>query len=434
MATGTTDTFLHAADLHLGAPLGSLSVGMSDSKADHLRDLAASAFDALVDTAIDRDVSFVVMAGDIYDGAEREVASQFRFHKGLARLSEAGIRTFIVHGNHDPVLGRFTPVRPLPSLVTVFDPGEVQDHIVDLESGRVARVAGVSFATQHERENLALRFRQLDPMSNVPTIGVMHANVGATSGYERYAECSPDDLMGAPIDYWALGHIHKRSVVTLPDGTRYAYPGNLQGRSSKPSECEPKGALVVPIAGGGIGIPEFVPCDTVRFVRHDIDVSQAMDLGEVIDLVTEGCESVAADADGRPVLVHVDLTGSTSLHGVITTSGSQMLTDQTRDQLGGALGDGELVRIRIRTRNGVSRQQLLDRGDLLATVLETMDRSTPSMDDLLAHLDNRVVGNTTIDVLASMAPDDDPAARSELASLIWARAEQLLIDHMEDES
>lgn len=428
----STDTFLHAADLHLGAPLGSLSGSIGESKAAHLRDLASRAFDDLVHTAIDHGVSFVVLAGDVYDGAEREVASQFRFHRGLVELSEAGIPTFMVHGNHDPVLGRFTPVRPLPPSVTVFDPGPVQDRLVALRSGSTVRVAGVSFATRHERENLALRFREIERLPDVATIGVMHANVGGASGYERYAECSTDDLMGSPVDYWALGHIHKRSVVTLSDGTRYAYPGNLQGRGSKPSECEPKGVLLVPVDGVVIGEPEFVECDTVRFIRSDVDVSEATDLGDVVDLVAESALDASAGASGRPVLVHTDLVGATTIHRTLKTQDSQILTDEVRTQLGDALGDGDLVRVRVRTRDDIPREQLLDRDDLLSTVLRSIDGTPRTMDGVLERLDPGVIGGRTITVLEDMVPTGDEDGRSALATLIWERAEQLLIDRMED--
>lgn len=427
-----TDTFLHAADLHLGAPLGSLSGSIGESKAAHLRDLASRAFDDLVRTAIDHGASFVVLAGDVYDGAEREVASQFRFHNGLMALSQAGIPTFIVHGNHDPVLGRFTPVRTLPPSVTVFDPGPVQHHTVTLRSGSTIRVAGVSFATRHEQENLALRFRELDRLPDLATIGVMHANVGGASGYERYAECSIDDLMASPVDYWALGHIHKRSVVTLSDGTRYAYPGNLQGRGSKPSECEPKGVLLVPVDGLVIGEPEFIECDTVRFIRNDVDVSEATDLGDVVDLVAEAALDASAGASGRPVLVYSDLVGATTVHRTLITQDPRVLTDEVRSHLGDALGDGDIVRIRVRSRPEITRDQLLDRGDLLSAVLRSIDGTPRTLDAVLERLDPGVIGGRTITVLNDMVPAGDEDGRSALATLIWERAEQLLIDHMED--
>ena len=71
--------------------------------AERLREASLAAFDTLVELCIDRDAAFLVVAGDVYDGPERGLRAQLRFRDGLARLSDAGIASFVVHGNHDPV-------------------------------------------------------------------------------------------------------------------------------------------------------------------------------------------------------------------------------------------------------------------------------------------------------------------------------------------
>ena len=67
-----------------------------------LREASLEAFDNLVELCLERDAAFLVIAGDVYDGAERGIRAQLRFRDGLGRLSDAGIATFVVHGNHDP--------------------------------------------------------------------------------------------------------------------------------------------------------------------------------------------------------------------------------------------------------------------------------------------------------------------------------------------
>lgn len=429
-----TDTFMHAADLHLGAPLRSLSHNLDEAKVAHLQTLVGRVFDNIVAAALDRDVSFLVLAGDIYDDAEREVSAQFRFQRGLAELSDAGIPTFIVHGNHDPLSGSFRPVRPMPGLVTVFEPGEVQQHLVDLRSGAQARVAGVSFATRHETDNLASRFQQLERRSDMATIAVMHANLAGVTGHERYAEFSTDDLMAAPVDYWALGHIHRRSVEQLPTGSWYAYSGNPQGRSSKPSECEPKGVLVAPIDGDTIGEPEFMACDAVRFVRSPVDLTEASDLGDVVDLIINNAVASAEEASGRPVLVHVDLIGATSTHHDLLSEGADRLRDLARDQLGGALGDGELVRVRISTSGRVTREQLLNRGDLLSAVLDAIDQTGRGSDEILSRIDTDRLGSMTVQLVRDGLGHDASLPTESLTDRIWTRAEQLLIESLAEES
>ena len=69
---------------------------------------------------------------------------------------------------------------------------------------------------------------------------VLHANVGQASQHAAYSPCTVDDLAGTGHHYWALGHVHKRQILR-EHGPCIAYPGNLQGRSFKPSEHGPRG-------------------------------------------------------------------------------------------------------------------------------------------------------------------------------------------------
>lgn len=59
--------FIHNADLHLDSPLRGLS-SYADAPAERLRTATRDAFQNLVSHAIDEQVDFVVIAGDVYDG------------------------------------------------------------------------------------------------------------------------------------------------------------------------------------------------------------------------------------------------------------------------------------------------------------------------------------------------------------------------------
>ena len=84
------------------------------------RDATTRAFDNLVNAALEHSVAFVVIAGDIYDGPERGVRAQLAFRNGLDRLAQAGIPSFVVHGNHDPLEDGWSAIRQWPDGVTVF--------------------------------------------------------------------------------------------------------------------------------------------------------------------------------------------------------------------------------------------------------------------------------------------------------------------------
>ena len=59
--------FVHAADIHLDSPLRGLE-RYEGAPVDELRGATRRAFENLVDLAIEDEVAFVLLAGDLYDG------------------------------------------------------------------------------------------------------------------------------------------------------------------------------------------------------------------------------------------------------------------------------------------------------------------------------------------------------------------------------
>lgn len=271
-----------------------------------------AAFESLIDLCLERGAAFLVIAGDVYDGPERGLRAQLRFRDGLARLSEAGVASFVVHGNHDPAESGWSALSgPWPEEVTVFGPRTVQAVTVERDGVPLASVQGISFARRSERENLALRFdRNAGPGLQV---GVLHCNVqGAASGYDDYSPCTLEDLKGVGLDYWALGHIHSAMTLSGREGSGepwVVYPGNLQARSPKASERGPKGAVVVQVRAGQVASVEPVSCDVVRFELVELDVAEVADLADLRARLAALCKQRLASAEGRSLVLRGRLVG-----------------------------------------------------------------------------------------------------------------------------
>ena len=95
-------TFIHAADIHIGAPVRGLRA-LSEAWGRRLAEAIPQAWDRVVDAAIDRNVDFVVVAGDIFDSVRASYRDYSRFFQGLWRLDEQGIPSYLCTGNHDPL-------------------------------------------------------------------------------------------------------------------------------------------------------------------------------------------------------------------------------------------------------------------------------------------------------------------------------------------
>ena len=92
--------FIHAADIHLDSSLRGLE-RYEGAPVSEIRSATRRAFDNLIELAIDEEVTFVVLVGDLYDGDWRDYNTGLYFVECMGRLREVGIRVFIVAGNHD---------------------------------------------------------------------------------------------------------------------------------------------------------------------------------------------------------------------------------------------------------------------------------------------------------------------------------------------
>ena len=134
--------FVHAADLHLDSPFTGIRE-TAPQVADVLRRATFDAYDRLIQLCIDRRAGALLVAGDIFDSADRSLTAQIRFVRGLERLRDAGIGAFICHGNHDPLDGWGAHLA-LPSNAHQF--GETAEALpVDPTSPTGPLVCGVSY-------------------------------------------------------------------------------------------------------------------------------------------------------------------------------------------------------------------------------------------------------------------------------------------------
>ena len=84
-------TFLHTADLHLGAPFRGLAK-VSPAWAARLVQAIAEAFDRVIDTAVSHKVDFVVVSGDVFDESRASYGDTCGSLRGCARWGKRASR------------------------------------------------------------------------------------------------------------------------------------------------------------------------------------------------------------------------------------------------------------------------------------------------------------------------------------------------------
>ncbi|WP_405110791.1 DNA repair exonuclease [Paenibacillus sp. FSL K6-1217] len=319
--------FLHAADLHLDSRFAGLS-HLPQGIRSYLRESTFAALGRLVGVAVAQRVDFVVISGDVYDVSDASLQGQLRFREALEELGRHGIQVFLIHGNHDPLDGPRLSAAP-PEHVTVFGGSEPERVTVRRRSdgAEIAVVSGISYPTSKVTENTALRFSR-QPGSSLFHIGLLHGNVDGDLQHETYSPCTRKDLIGRGYDYWALGHIHKRS--TLHAHPPIVYPGNIQGRSIK--ETGPKGCYTVDVSAEGAAVLRFHELDYVRWQVREISIEGLADEAEWTRAVENAVEDIREETPQMMSVVRFRLTGRGDIHKVLAEKGAadDLLTELQR--------------------------------------------------------------------------------------------------------
>ena len=256
---------LHFADAHIDiATYGRRdpASGLPLRVHDFLRSL-----DEIIDTAVSEEVDCVLFAGDAYKDQNPAPTYQREWGKRIMRLSEAGIPTLLLVGNHDlsPAAGRahalaeFTTLQ-VPHVMTLDQPGFLsredlsrlapEGRSLDFQLialpwiSRSAMAASLEVGTRDTEtlykameakltQDLESWLEGSDP--ELPTVLAAHATVeGAVYGGERSVSLGrdfilPKSLAADPrLDYTALGHIHKKQELNPKKHPPVVYPGSIE--------------------------------------------------------------------------------------------------------------------------------------------------------------------------------------------------------------
>ncbi len=297
--------FVHAADIHLDSPLRSLALRDPDL-AELVGNATRRAFSATVDLCLDEHVDALLLSGDLYDGEQTSMKTARFLADQIRKLHEAGIRVFIIRGNHD-ALSRITKELTFPDEVTIFG-GRAGAVPIERERGALpVTIHGISFANAHAPESLLTRFRP--PTEGAINIGLLHTSLGGAAGHDNYAPCDLADLHASGFRYWALGHIHKRTAV---EGlTTVVMPGMPQGRDI--NEAGAKSATLATIMDDGAIVIEERLTSVAQFERIPVDLSGIEDWRDMVRALGRALERARPAVASEHLVARLHLRGATPL-------------------------------------------------------------------------------------------------------------------------
>lgn len=291
---------IHTADVHLDSPLQTLALRDPDLR-EKVQCASRNAFTCIVEQAIEQQVTAVLIAGDLFDGAARSAKTAAFLLAELSRLNEAGIQVFYIKGNHD-ALNPLTGETTLPENVHVFDGDGGMVQLVGCD----VWIHGVSFSEKKAEKSLVGKFST--PVPDAINIGMLHTSLNGSALHDVYAPCTVQELIDTGFNYWALGHIHKRQVHC--EAPWIVMPGIPQGRDI--GEPGPQSATLVTIDDGRITTSEF-PTSSIEFTTLQLNVTALEEAPELQVLAKNALQELIASLRSDDGIVRVRLQGQNSL-------------------------------------------------------------------------------------------------------------------------
>lgn len=375
--------FVHTADVHLDSPLRSLAL-RDPEIAEMIGNATRQAFERTVELCLVERVDALMIAGDLFDGNLRSMKTAIFFSGQMRRLVDAGIRVFIVRGNHDAE-SVVTKNLFLPAGVHVFA-GRAQ--AVPIE-GRDIAVHGISFAQRKAPESLVPKFKA--PVPGAVNIGLLHTSLGGADGHDDYSPCSVADLTAHGFNYWGLGHVHKRQVHAEGHCV-VVMPGIPQGRDI--NEAGPKSVTLVTVSDGGdISLEERVT-SIAQFERVNVDVTDAAEWEDVLARLERALRATREATESDHLVARIQFLGRTSL-ALRLRRDADLLLDDAR-QVAGACSRTSIEKLEVDCHPPETPPELagydpvLELGDLIANEVKDSDAFRATARDIVLELQSQL--------------------------------------------
>jgi DNA repair protein SbcD/Mre11 len=261
--------FIHAADVHLGSILH-VSKKVNKNLSHIFNNAVFNCFERLCDVAIEKQVDFVLISGDIYDREARSVKANGFFIEQCRRLNDHMIKVYAIGGNHDPIK-KDSELFTLPPNVHVFssETVEIVEHR-DEQGELLARIIGQSYKENWDSRKMFKKYNA--PNNDILNIALLHTQL---DGSNNYVPCTVADLKAVEnIHYWALGHIHKYSLINKAEPA-IVYPGIAQGTDF--GEDGIGGAVLVETEDNKIKEISFMPLSQLVWRKIYIQLDKLME-------------------------------------------------------------------------------------------------------------------------------------------------------------
>jgi DNA repair exonuclease SbcCD nuclease subunit len=312
--------FIHTADIHLGKTYRT-STSENKRYEDFFRMLGS-----IVANAIAEQVTFVLIAGDLFHTGQILPKTFARTIETLQPLKDAGVPCIAVEGNHDWIhrrdsiswmealsqMGYIKLLRP-----TRTENGGYRFDPFDEETGSGGRIEidginiyGLGYIGAQAGAHVA---RLCEAVTTKTNILLFHVGIWTYSPVE-IGNIRPEEALPLAdcFDYVALGHGHKSYTVSTPDDRPYAFNPGSPERVNFGEEGYDKGYWTVRVAEGKY-IPEFRTTTPRPMQSVTVSVDGAGTVEHAMESLKAELIDKLHDAGEKP-LIQLKVTGRVKFH------------------------------------------------------------------------------------------------------------------------
>jgi len=230
--------FAHFADCHIGANRGPV-----------LEKLELAAFSKAMDVCIQENVDFVLIAGDLFHANLPDMYVANEAVKKMKEVRDAGIPIYVIYGSHDysPNGTSIIDILDSTGLIKKIVKGEDVDGKLRLEvftdPKTGAKLVGISGRKAGlERNYFEMLDRECLEKEEGFKVFAFHSAISELKPeFLAQMESIPVSLLPKGFDYYASGHVHRRTESGFAGYERVVFPGALFGGYSRDLEDSAKG-------------------------------------------------------------------------------------------------------------------------------------------------------------------------------------------------
>lgn len=280
--------FLHIADLHLDAQFSSFDTNVSKQRRlDQKRD-----FTNAINLAIEKNVDFVVIPGDIFD-CDYPSSGDINFvNNEFLRLYEANIKTIVLPGTHDSIFPDSIWNQNLFPTIDLLKDTETQ--VLEFPEYDI-EFHGIAFSKDQTSKR---KLKDLE--TNIKSKYSMLLFHGSLENFGQELKndypFNEKEINKLPYTYIALGHYHKMQKV----GDKAYYTGSMSPVRFKNSECGQRYGVYGEISENKTFF-EPIELDTTQYLIKEHDLSM-----ESLDVILKALSNIK---DPNKVYLKIVLNG-----------------------------------------------------------------------------------------------------------------------------